>query len=71
MEGLTKHMDEAHPSRESPDWERPDYCPFCGVELADSGAGFVDHVAASPVCEERFEAWREAVADDIGGEWGG
>jgi hypothetical protein len=49
----------------------PDFCPFCGTHLADAGAGFVDHVAESPACAERFEAWRENVADDVGGDWGG
>lgn len=53
------------------DWGDPDYCPFCGAELTDGGAGFMDHVEAAPECNERFEAWLEAIRDDIGGEWGG
>lgn len=64
-------MDDTHPPRDSPVWDRPDYCPFCGTALADGGAGFVDHLAEADACAARFEAWREQVADDIGGEWGG
>ncbi|WP_255198474.1 DUF7501 family protein [Halorarius litoreus] len=52
-------------------WNDPDYCPFCGAELTDAGAGFIDHVDANAECGERFEAWLEAIRDDIGGEWGG
>lgn len=52
-------------------WDDPDYCPFCGTELTDAGAGFIDHVDADAECGERFEAWLEAIRDDIGGEWGG
>ncbi|MFB6171194.1 MAG: hypothetical protein ABEJ23_01585 [Haloarculaceae archaeon] len=63
--------DHEHPPRDSPDWDRPDFCPFCGAELADGGAGFVDHVADAPTCRERFEAWREQVGGDVGGEWSG
>ena len=63
--------DHDHPQKDSPDWDHPDYCPFCGAALTDGGAGFVDHVAESPACAERFEAWRENVADDVAGDWGG
>lgn len=52
-------------------WDDPDYCPFCGAALADGGAGFIDHVEETPDCDERFEAWLEAIRDDIDGEWGG
>ncbi|MBX0295682.1 DUF7501 family protein [Haloarcula nitratireducens] len=60
-----------HPQRDSPDWENPDFCPFCGAGLTDGGAGFVDHIEDSPPCEARFESWREQIADDVGSEWGG
>jgi hypothetical protein len=62
---------DEYPPRDSPDWSDPDHCPFCGAALDDPGAGFVDHLDASPACAERFAAWREAAAGDVGGEWGG
>lgn len=46
-------------------------CPFCSAEVTDPGAGFVDHLAESHSCADAFDDWREAVAGDIGGEWGG
>ncbi|WP_425498811.1 DUF7501 family protein [Halorubrum rubrum] len=64
-------MSENHPPRDSPEWDSPDLCPFCGVALSDGGIGFIDHIADAAVCEERFDAWREQIRDDIGGEWGG
>ncbi|GGM54371.1 hypothetical protein J2752_000632 [Halarchaeum rubridurum] len=51
------------------DWDDPQECPWCGADIADGGAGFMDHIEANPECEEAFEAWRENVADDVGGEW--
>jgi len=60
--------DYDHPS---PEWDNPDFCPFCGAELDDPGAGFVDHVAENDACRRRFEEWREHVAGDVGGEWPG
>ncbi|WP_457852005.1 DUF7501 family protein [Halalkalicoccus ordinarius] len=36
-----------------------------------AGVGFIDHRADVSRCEERFEAWREQVRDDIGEERGG
>lgn len=60
-----------HPPRESDNWSNPDLCPFCGAQLEDGGAGFIDHVEESPVCKDRFDAWKERIRDDIGGEWGG
>lgn len=54
-----------------PDWEHPDRCPFCGSELADGGAGFIDHTDESLACKGRFEVWRDGIVDDIGGEWSG
>ncbi|MFB6184854.1 MAG: hypothetical protein ABEI96_09895 [Haloarculaceae archaeon] len=62
---------DSHPSPDSPDWNHPDYCPFCGAALADGGAGFIDHVDAHPTCKDRFEAWRERIVDDVDGEWSG
>jgi hypothetical protein len=41
------------------------------TELADPGAGFVEHLDDSPVCESGFETWRTSVADDMRGEWSG
>ncbi|WP_080510570.1 DUF7501 family protein [Halorubrum kocurii] len=64
-------MSEDHPPRDSPEWNNPDLCPFCGAALSDGGVGFIDHIADAPKCEERFEAWRGQIRDDIGGEWGG
>lgn len=63
--------DHSHPSPDSPDWGSPDFCPFCGARLRDGGAGFIEHVGEAPACNERFEAWRENVSGDVGGEWGG
>jgi hypothetical protein len=64
------HMGDA-PDPENVDWNDPDACPFCGAQLPDGGAGFVDHADANPDCQARFEEWRENVAGDIGGEWSG
>jgi hypothetical protein len=64
-------MAHDHPDPEANDWENPDFCPFCGERLSDPGEGFLDHVADSTPCDERFAAWRENIADDIGGEWSG
>lgn len=65
--------DYEHPTRDSPGWDDPDCCPFCGYELPDGGPGFVDHVGNDEYafCRERFEQWRENVSDDIGEEWSG
>lgn len=64
-------MASDHPSLDSPDWDSPDYCPFCGAELRDGGAGFVEHVEESDPCRRRFDEWRENIAGDVGGEWSG
>ena len=50
-------------------WSDTATCPFCGSELADPGAGFVDHIGASPDCQTEFDTWRENIADDLGGTW--
>jgi hypothetical protein len=63
--------DYSHPEPGTGEWDDPDFCPFCGTELNDPGAGFIAHVEAAPTCRRRFEAWREGVTDDIGSEWGG
>lgn len=65
---MTSH---SHPPRDGPGWDDPDFCPFCGERLTDAGAGFMSHVDESSTCRERFDAWRENVADDVGGEWSG
>jgi hypothetical protein len=64
-------MTDDHPPQSSPEWDNPDLCPFCGTALSDGGVGFIDHIEEAPTCKERFEDWREAIRDDIGGEWGG
>lgn len=64
-------MTSEHPPRDSPQWDNPDLCPFCGVGLSDGGSGFIDHIAKTPMCNERFQDWRAKIRDDIGGEWGG
>lgn len=60
-----------HPPRSSSQWDNPDLCPFCGANLVDGGAGFIDHTKESEPCSERFEAWLTGIRDDMGGEWGG
>lgn len=52
-------------------WSDPDTCPFCGGELSDPGAGFVDHIDENDTCETHFENWRTNLADDLAGEWSG
>lgn len=63
--------DYDHPSPDSPSWDNPDFCPFCGQRLLDGGPSFVEHIGKeeNASCRERFEQWRENVAGDIGGEW--
>ncbi|WP_340101325.1 DUF7501 family protein [Salinibaculum salinum] len=65
--------DHVHPLSDAPNWDNPDYCPVCGQPLSDGGAGFVDHSQqeATDTCQERFETWRENIAGDVNGEWGG
>jgi hypothetical protein len=62
---------DSHPNPESPEWDNPDVCPFCGADLVDGGGGFMDHVDTAETCRERFEAWLDNIRDDIGSEWGG
>ncbi|MFC7044125.1 hypothetical protein ACFQH6_00725 [Halobacteriaceae archaeon GCM10025711] len=52
-------------------WDEPGTCPFCEDDLADPGAGFIDHIHANPDCESGFERWRSRIAGDITGEWAG
>lgn len=52
-------------------WESPETCPFCGGELTDGGAGFIDHIDDRPGCQNEFRDWRSMVASDMSGEWGG
>lgn len=65
--------DHEQPPSDSAAWDNPDYCPFCGQRLPDGGPGFVDHIQKdeNATCRERFEEWRENIAGDMGGEWGG
>ena len=52
-------------------WSDPNHCPFCGIELENPGAGFVDHIGTSEDCESGFEMWRGNIAGDMGGSWSG
>lgn len=52
-------------------WDDPETCPFCGAALADGGGAFVRHVETRDDCAVRFDAWRQRVAGDVGGEWTG
>jgi hypothetical protein len=61
----------SHPASDSPNWDDPDFCPFCGARLTDGGAGFMDHIETADTCRERFDDWRENIAGDVGGEWSG
>jgi hypothetical protein len=68
---VDSRMTHDHPEPDAPSWDNPDFCPFCGTELTDGGAGFMDHIEAADTCKQRFEDWRENIAGDVGGEWGG
>jgi len=59
------------PSKTAQTWDEPGVCPFCMATLEDPGAGFMRHLEESPVCAEGFENWRDAVARDMRGGWGG
>jgi len=50
-------------------WTDTGVCPFCDAELADPGAGFIDHIAESEECETGFDVWRTNVAEDVRGGW--
>ncbi|MDG5818099.1 hypothetical protein [Natronococcus sp. A-GB7] len=65
--------DHTHPSRDSSQWDNPDFCPFCSQPVSDGGPGFMDHIDddENATCRDRFEQWRDGVADDMNGEWGG
>ncbi|WP_266076406.1 DUF7501 family protein [Haladaptatus caseinilyticus] len=52
-------------------WTNPERCPFCDAHLNDGGWGFIAHIRANPRCETEYDAWRERIASDMGGEWGG
>ncbi|MFW6318185.1 MAG: DUF7501 family protein [Halorubrum sp.] len=49
----------------------PRECPFCEVELASPGAGFVRHIDEPPECRDAFETWRDRVTDDMRAGWPG
>jgi hypothetical protein len=69
--GVLSGMSYDHPEPHDSNWDDPDFCPFCGAALTNGGAGFVDHIDEFETCKQRFEDWRENIAGDIGGEWGG
>lgn len=50
-------------------WADNDVCPFCTAELADPGAGFIDHIDDSEECEAGFDEWRSNLAGDMRGGW--
>lgn len=52
-------------------WNDPSDCPFCGSELQNPGAAFIDHIHENPDCESGFQTWRSQIADDICGGWSG
>lgn len=52
-------------------WSDPWSCPFCEDDLADPGAGFMDHIEDSPDCKASFDQWRENVAGDVKAGWSG
>jgi hypothetical protein len=56
---------------DAPTWSDPNTCPFCNDELADPGAGFIDHLGVSDACETSFDLWKDRVSSDIGGGWAG
>jgi len=73
VEGILEAHDEEAvvEAAEGTDWDDPETCPFCGAHLVDGGAGFIDHIEESEPCRLGFEEWRENIAGDVGGEWGG
>ena len=68
---MTEQRDHTHPTADEPAWDDPDFCPFCGTRLPDGGPGFIAHIEDAATCRARFDAWRENIVDDIGGEWSG
>lgn len=52
-------------------WSDPNHCPFCGAELSNPGAGFIDHLGTNADCESGFETWRQHIAGDVPGGWSG
>lgn len=53
------------------EWTDPVTCPFCGDQLSDPGAGFMEHIDENAECENGFDLWRENLAGDLAGEWTG
>ncbi|HEV8360744.1 MAG TPA: hypothetical protein VGR28_09855 [Candidatus Thermoplasmatota archaeon] len=39
-------------------------CFFCGTALADAGAAFLDHVASSQGCRDRYDGWMSHIDED-------
>ncbi|WP_435361404.1 DUF7501 family protein [Haloarchaeobius sp. DFWS5] len=64
-------MSRATDTTPTPSWSNPNVCPFCDAELADPGAGFIDHLSDSEHCDSGFQLWRGNIADDISGGWSG
>lgn len=68
---LVRMSQEVQPSVIAHTWDDPTRCPFCLDELESEGEGFMDHLEESPICQQGFGMWRDAVADDVRGEWSG
>jgi hypothetical protein len=49
----------------------PRFLSVLWTETGRRGGGFIDQLDDAPACADRFEAWREQVVDDVGGEWSG
>lgn len=62
---------DSHPPQDSDDWANPDLCAFCGENLRDGGAGFMEHIETAETCKARFEDWLENISDDMGSTWTG
>ena len=41
-------------------------CEYCGAEIEDPSAGFVEHLEQSEPCREQFEATSDAAIKDSG-----
>lgn len=63
--------DNSHPPRDSDEWANPDLCAFCGENLRDGGAGFMEHIETAETCKARFEDWLENISGDMGSTWTG
>jgi hypothetical protein len=55
------------------EWEPPESrhqseCMFCGKSLKEEGITFLEHVRRVPACQERWEDWKERMAEDWQGD---